>query len=239
MRLPLTLIAAVLAALPLLADDPRPLTVAELDRPGPETWQPLRVDLAPARWVWLPSQRTLPNTFVLFRREVTLPASPIRAVAWLTADSRYRLTVNGRRVQWGPAPCDPRHLDVDPVEITAHLRPGKNVLGVEVLHYGIGDGTWPAGKPGMIFHFAIELPGGKRERVVSDPAWLCAVDRAHRPGMPKRWFLRALQEDFDARRHPFGWDTPEFRPDASWIPAALIGCPPDKPAAASGYPGND
>lgn len=26
-------------------------------------------DLSPAKWIWLPSERCLPNTFVLFRRE--------------------------------------------------------------------------------------------------------------------------------------------------------------------------
>ena len=207
---------------------------------GPaDLWRPIPVTMAPAQWIWLPSQRTLPNTFVLFRKELTLASVPQRAVAWLTADSRYRLTVNGHRVQWGPAPCDPRSLDVDPADVARHLRLGKNVIGVEVLHYGIGDGTWPAGKPGMIFHLAIDLPDGRRQRVVSDPTWQCMVDRAHRPGAAKRWYLRALQEEFDARLHPFGWDTPAYQPDDRWTAAAAIGCGPDKPAAASAYPGGD
>ncbi len=118
-------------------------------------WKPHRVTLDPAKWIWLPSERTLPNTFVLFRKEILLTEKPARAVGWLTADSRYRLTVNGQRVQWGPAPCDPRQLDVDPFDITALLRPGKNVIGVEVLYYGIGEGTWAAGKPGLLFHAVV------------------------------------------------------------------------------------
>ena len=89
-------------------------------------------------------------------------------VGWMTADSRYRLTVNGQRVQWGPAPCDPRQLDVDPMDITALLRPGKNVMAVEVLYYGIGEGTWAAGKPGLLFHAVIETPQGEPLRIVSD-----------------------------------------------------------------------
>ena len=93
---------------------------------------------------------------------------------------------------------------------TALLRPGKNVIGVEVLFYGLGDGTWPAGKPGMIFNLAIEQADGRRERIVSDPSWQMMIDRSHRPGQFKRWYLRSLQEEFDARLHPFGWDTPEF-----------------------------
>jgi hypothetical protein len=39
-------------------------------------WRPHAVSLHPARWIWLPSQRTLPNTFVLFRKEIDLDSPP-------------------------------------------------------------------------------------------------------------------------------------------------------------------
>ncbi|NLF09584.1 MAG: alpha-L-rhamnosidase [Pirellulaceae bacterium] len=200
-----------------------------------ERWRPHRADLSPAQWIWLPSQRTLPNTFVLFRREVKLDRAPLKATGFITADSRYRLTVNGRRVQWGPAPCDPRNLDVDPVDLTPFLSAGNNVIGVEVLFYGHGDGTWAAGKPGMIFHVCLEYEDGRRQRIVSDQSWQATVDRAHRPGQYKRWFLRSLQEEFDARLHPFGWDTPDFTADESWTTAMPLDCPSDKPPACGRY----
>ena len=235
-----TLLVTILTALPVLADQPsRPLTVAELDRLGPETWQPLCADLRPARWIWLPSQRTLPNTFVLFRREFHLDHAPRRAKAWITADSRYRITINGQRAQWGPAPCDPRQLDVDPLDLAPYLRAGDNVIGVEVLFYGIGDGTWAGGKPGLLFHATLELDNGRRQTIVSDESWHARLDRAHRPGQPKRWFLRALQEDFDARLHPYGWDTPGGKLDDAWVSAAVLSCGSDKPPSCSDYPGND
>jgi alpha-L-rhamnosidase len=222
----------------------RVLSVAEADQVlhptvGAPPWRPLPINLSPARWIWLPSQRTLPNTFLLFRREVTLNSPPRRATGFITADSRYRLSVNGQRVQWGPAPCDPRSLDVDPIDLTTLLKSGKNVLAVEVLHYGHGDGTWPAGKPGLIFQLTIEEAGGSRQQIVSDPSWKVAVDRAHRPGQYKRWYLRALQEEFDARLHPAGWDTPWYKPDNRWMPAGVLDCPADKPPACSNYPGGD
>lgn len=202
-------------------------------------WRPYRMNLSPAQWVWLPSQRTLPSTFLLFRREVTLNQKVRKAVGWMTADSRYVLTVNGNRVQFGPAPFDPRAMDVDPMDLTELLTPGKNVIGVEVLFYGHGDGTWVAGKPGMIFNLLLEYEDGTQERIVSDPAWQVMLDRSHRPGQFKRWFLRSLQEEFDARLHPYGWDTAEFTPDTNWVAAMPIGCAADKPAACSNYPGGD
>src|ERR1051325_7340983 len=150
------------------------------------------MNLAPAKWIWFPSERCLANTFILFRRELSLPAAPRSACGWLTADSRYKLSVNGQRVQWGPAPCDPRWPEVDPADIRGLLRAGDNVIGVEVCYVGQGDGTWPMGAPGFIFR--LEVDG---QLVVSDSAWQSYLDRAHRPGMYKRWFLRALQGEFD------------------------------------------
>jgi len=60
------------------------------------------LDLSPARWIWYPMGRCLPITVVLFRCEMTLAQIPAKAVGYLLADSRYKLTVNGKRVQWGP-----------------------------------------------------------------------------------------------------------------------------------------
>ncbi|MGD1103087.1 MAG: alpha-L-rhamnosidase, partial [Terriglobia bacterium] len=123
----------------------------------------IMLNLRPARWIWYPSQRTLQNTFVLFRRQLDLPEKPLRAKGWVAAESRYRLEVNGQRVQWGPAPCDPRWLEVDPLDLTALLQAGANTLGAQVLFYGQGDGTWPIGKCGFIFWLEIETAHGEKQ----------------------------------------------------------------------------
>ena len=146
--------------------------------PLPKT---IMLNLGPARWIWYPSERALQNTFVLFRRPLDLPEKPLRAKGWIAADGRYRLEVNGQRVQWGPAPSDPRWLEVDPVDLTELLRAGANALGAQVLYYGQGDGTWPTGKCGFIFRLEIDTAGGAKQTIVSDETW-----QAHlaRPGNP-------------------------------------------------------
>ena len=192
-------------------------------------------DLAPAQWVWYPSERTLQNTFVLFRREVEVPARPRRAAGWIAADSRYLLEVNGQRIQWGPAPSDPRWSEADPVDLTAALQPGRNILGATVLFYGQGDGTWPIGKPGFLFWLQIEHADGRLETVVSDAAWRALLCRAWRPGQFKRWYLRALQEEFDARLYPYDWSKPEFPLTPDWLAAMPLQGSPNKPALSAGY----
>ncbi len=201
---------------------------------GKPDWRPHAISLHPARWIWLPSQRTLPNTFVLFRKEIELDSPPVCARGWIAADSRYRLTINGRRVQWGPAPCDPRTLDADPIDVTSLLKAGKNAIGVEVLFYGHGDGTWAGGLPGLLLNLKVRTESGKVIPLLSDNSWHARLDRAHPPGRYKRWFLRALQEEYDGRLHPEGWDTLQYVPDREWMAAAELPCPPDKPPAACG-----
>jgi alpha-L-rhamnosidase len=228
------MISVVLLALLAQAVE-KPLSVEEMNRLGPDTGVPHRLDLAPARWIWFASARTLPSTFVLFRREIVVDRPLSRARGWITADSRYRLTVDGEAVQWGPAPSDPRSLDVDPLDLTRLLTPGRHVIGVEVLYYGRGDGTWVAGKPGLLFHLRLEAPG-RSERIVSDAGWTSFLDRAHRPGQHRRWYLRALQEEFDARLHPAGWDTPAYVPDVRWLPAMVVDGRADQSSLALRYP---
>jgi hypothetical protein len=201
----------------------------------PNTIRPSLPDLSPAHWIWFPSGRTLPNTFILFRRTLQLAAKPRRATGWICADSRYRLEVNGQRVQWGPPPCDPRWTEADPLDLTSFLQTGENVFGATVLFYGSGDGTWPLGKPGFLFWLEIEHADGRVEKIVSDAVWQTLLCRAWPPGHAKRWYLRALQEEFDARLYPYNWACPGFQTDSHWLSAMPLEGSPNKPALSANY----
>lgn len=181
------------------------------------------LNLEPADWIWIPGERTLNLTFALFRAEVSLTASELaskdfKATGHILADSRYLLWVNGIAVQWGPAPFDPRFPEADPCEFAKHLRPGKNVIGVHVLYFGHGDGTWPTGKPGLLGKFQI----GNETLVTGKDRWLCTIDRGHRPGSFKRSYLRALQEQFDSRKFPHGWNEPDYQPTSDWVAPRIV-----------------
>ncbi len=188
------------------------------------------IDLSPARWIWYPMGRCLPNTVVLFRREVTLDAVPASATGRILADSRYKLMVNGKRVQWGPAPCDPRWQEADPLDLSPFLHEGKNIIAATVLFYGEGDGTWVMGKPGFIFQLDIATLDGRRQQIVSDESWQTHLARSWPPGQYKRWYLRAFQEEFDARLYPYGWDQLDLNPDNRWRAAAICSTGGDKPS---------
>jgi hypothetical protein len=211
--------------------DAAPRTASPKGAAEPEFISPsAALDLSPAQWIWYPAKRILPNSFFHFRKTFRA-LQPVRsATGWIVGDSRYVLFCNGQRVQFGPAPADPRFTEADPVDLTALLKRGDNVIGATVLYYGFGDGTWPAGKAGFIFRLEVEYEDGTQEQLVSDPSWQVQLARSWQPGMYKRWYLRSLQESFDNRQYPHGWQAAGFQPDASWKPAASTGGSADKTA---------
>jgi alpha-L-rhamnosidase len=221
----------------LITGAPQMVKLPTLPNPSPEP-SAAGLNLTPASWIWYPSGRTLPNTFSIFRTTFDLPAPPQSAMGWVSADSRYILNVNGTRLQRGPAPCDPRYLEADPVDCAHLLRKGQNALGATVLFYGHGDGTSPLGKPGFIFLLNILCTDGTKITIVSDSNWQSYLATSWQPGRHQRWYLRSLQEEFDARAYPFGWDHPEFVPSEAWLPAMTLNCGPDKPPLCSTYPDN-
>ncbi len=193
------------------------------------------LDLSPASWIWFPSERTLPNTVFLFRKSILINKPVASARGWILGESRYRFYVNDEYLQFGPAPSDPRFSEADLIELSEHLVMGENILGSEVLFYGYGDGTWPIGKPGFIFKLEISYTDGTNSTIVSDNSWLCKTAISWPPGQFKRWYLRAFQEDFDARLYPYRWAGPEFAPEQDWTPAMDLGNPSNLPAICSDY----
>lgn len=177
----------------------------------------LSLDLSPAKWIWYPSGRTLQNTFVLFRKDIILKEKPQNVKGWILADSRYRLFINGVRVQWGPAPSDPRWQEADPLDLTTYFQKGENTIAVEVCFFGTGDGTHPMGKPGFILNLDVD-----QQKIITDGSWDCFLARSWKPGQYKRWFLRSLQEEFDARLYPYGWDRPAFELNSDWVKAVVV-----------------
>ncbi|MGN6267555.1 MAG: alpha-L-rhamnosidase-related protein [Ginsengibacter sp.] len=203
----------------------------------PENYSILRpIDLSPAKWIWYPMLRCLANTVILFRKVIKLSDTPRKAHGYILADSRYKLTVNGKRVQWGPAPCDPRWMEADPLDLKDYLSQGENVIACSVLYFGHGDGTSPMGMPGFIFRLDIEEANGFIFTTISDDSWKSCLARSWRPGNYKRWFLRSFQEEFDSRLYPFGWDMPGYAANEGWMASKIYGSHGDKPSVCNDTP---
>ena len=160
-----------------------------------------------ARWIWLEGDSAAPAA--LFRRELELESAPRQAKAWLTADAKYRLYVNGRLVSRGPVDigrdyqggCTHRWF-YDFRELTPYFKPGANVIAAEVFR------EWPnsvsRGQPGFLFEAEITAANGKKTIVKSDAGWR---------SQPALQFPDATT--LDVGKEPSGWRQPGFD-DSAW-----------------------
>lgn len=161
-----------------------------------------------AKWIWPAGETT--TAAAMFRKEIVLPQRPRSARAWLTADARYRLFINGRLVARGPvdmgrdyAGGNTHRWFYDYRELQSYLQPGTNVIGAEVFRNWTG-WTVSRGQPGFLFEAEIVNPDGTTFRVATDRQWHAAA-AAQFPS----------PEVYQAGAEPAGWRLPGFD-DTGW-----------------------
>ena len=181
-------------------------------------------------WIWDPGWKFSHNEepqFVCFRKELYLDGKPDSCNIKITADSRYKLYVNGEFMQEGPAKGDEKIWYYDEAKIMSRLNQGVNVLAVIVLRY-------PENKekrnlslhrsmmPGVYIEGEI-IAGGKRLDVSGSSGWKCRQDDNRHivskeiPPAP----LHILEEaGCDKKMH--GWMNAGYD-DSAWNPAKLYG----------------
>ncbi len=71
-----------------------------------------------------------------FRRQFTLDEVPARFIVHVTADSRYRLWVNGVPAGRGPLKGTLEHYFYETYDIASLLHPGDNIIAAEVRWFG-------------------------------------------------------------------------------------------------------
>lgn len=90
-------------------------------------------------WIWTPNWSEVDESksrLVCFRREFFLEKIPDEMALKISADSRYKLYVNGCFVQEGPQKAvSTKEWFVDTAQIGEWIHSGMNVMAVEVLRY--------------------------------------------------------------------------------------------------------
>jgi len=162
-----------------------------------------------ARWIWLDAEKAQPAG--MFRKEVTFAQAPQKVAAWITADMKYRLYINGRLVSRGPvdmgkdyAGGDTHRWFYDYRDLTPFFIRGTNSITAEVFTQWPIGWTGTRGQPGFLFEAEATLPGQERLVVTSDATWR---------GMPAAQFPNPTT--YEAGKEPPGWRLPGFD-DNAW-----------------------
>lgn len=165
-----------------------------------------------AQWIWAKTASPEPFQFVGFRKSFDLDGAVEKATAFITADTFYRLWINGQLAMHGPARSSAGKAAVDSVDVAALLKPGRNTIEVEALHY---NGRFEAlgQSPGFLCELELVATGGGKRIIATDAAWEAREVLAWSRNSPKHSFQRTWCEDFDSRleRNP------------TWHPAVVLG----------------
>lgn len=173
-----------------------------------------------ADWIWGPGEDGGENLFRHFRTTCQLDAVPARAVARVSADTRYVLWVNGAEVGRGPALSMPWWQYYDELDVAPYLLAGENTIAVLVYHLG----TLPDTRPGLL----LELEADGAIAAASSAAWRTTpgVMWARETFYFRMNWLAPFQEQCNLGREPVGWTRHGFD-DGGWQNAASLGRPPE------------
>ena len=172
-------------------------------------------------WIWTPewtAEDTQEPRIVYFRRVLTLDTIPDTLSIRITADSRYKLYVNGVFVQKGPQKAlDLKEWYVDTTDLAPCLTTGENVIAVEVLRYPAYNGStsYPNSNDSLLHtevpHLYVE--GGE---LSGKNGWKCRINREIRIlGENERPAPIHAQEEVAATGAFTGWKMPGYD-DSGW-----------------------
>jgi len=177
-----------------------------------------------AKWIWANDDGCINNSYYYFRKEFSLEDLSQNYQLYITAETRYRLYINGKLVGQGPPPSQPFFKYYDIYDVISYLIKGLNCIGVVVNYVGNTKDT----RGGLL----AELIDNKGESImVTDTSWRVRRSYAWRSDafFFRMNFVTPYQEFYDARQVPQGWNIAGFN-DTDWEYAAILkGCTSDNP----------
>lgn len=181
-----------------------------------------------AKWIWTPDwtieDENKVGSFVYFRKKFYLEDGPYQAKIKVSADSRYRLFINGVPVSFGPCKGDRFTWYYETVDISSYLREGENVIAAQVLRYSPmkagNESVWKTRLAGLYVHGIIRDPAGHVvNQLHTDESWRCMKDTALSLSQGIYTVFLGITEDVDGSKLPFGWNVSGYD-DCNWLPAS-------------------
>lgn len=161
-----------------------------------------------AKWITPMVNQNQPNTWIGFRKQVSVAHLPAEAIAHIAVDSKYWLWINGDIVvHEGGLKRGPNRTDTyyDEVDIAPYLHEGDNTIAILVWYFGKDSFSHnSSGKAGLLFD--CRAPGVE---ILSDVSWGGSLIDAFStaPAPTPNFRLSESSIRYDGRRDPKGWQT--------------------------------
>ena len=129
-------------------------------------------------WIACPGAPERDPGVYRFRKVIELPAVPPRFVVHVSADQRFVLRANGRRVGIGPSRGDILFWRFQTFDLAPFLKPGRNLLSAIVWNFGA---QAPAAQITDRTGFVVQGDGDAAAAADTNASWECAVEPGHQP----------------------------------------------------------
>lgn len=179
-----------------------------------------------SNWIWTsgPYNRDQAS-FVYFRKEIELDRKIKTANFRISADSRYRLYVNGIFIAQGPCKGDRHVWYYDEADLSHALRQGVNVFAAVVLRYPLqhdkgNHSVWRTELPGFFLDGTITFEDDTQLSFGADESWKCWYADNIALGKTNPYFDPLhIAEKAAGDARTFGWKTAGYD-DGDWAEAA-------------------
>lgn len=188
--------------------------------------------IAQPKWITTDGEQNpnQPNSWIAFRKDITLNKVPSTAFTQIAADTKYWLWINGEMVVFegglkrGPNPNDTYY---DEIDLSSYLKKGTNQIALLLWYFGKeGYSHKDSGKAGVIF----DMKAGK-SRIVSDSSWMSSIHPAYETALKPapNWRLPESNIRFIAEKDITGWQTAACDKAPGFTPSKEIGVWGDAP----------
>lgn len=174
----------------------------------------------PAQWIAPANAPWKSYAMHRFRKTIELDTVPEQLVVHSSGDNRYQLFVNGERVTYGPQRGDLNHWYYESTDIAPYLKPGKNVLAVQVLNYGSHP---PDAQMSVQTGFVLAADDQSFRFLNTGKGWKAIYDPSYSPNLVdgsqvQGYYGGGSREMVDGQQLYWGWSDLDYN-DSQW-PAA-------------------
>ncbi|MFX0098182.1 MAG: alpha-L-rhamnosidase N-terminal domain-containing protein [Candidatus Hodarchaeota archaeon] len=195
------------------------------------------------KWIWVDyaipknvvKREHEKNKYCLVRRKFRIEKNIDNAVLNITADSRYKLFINGKYVGRGISRCEAYYWYYNSYDVTDFLNKGENVIAISCRFYGedfayytspggIGHRKDNAGRGGLLFDFELNMDDDSVLCLGSDQETKIILNKGEASKLPLKNGCLGFIEQFDSRKVPKNWNEVDFD-DSSWKKPVVLNYP--------------
>src|SRR5215472_4413354 len=129
-----------------------------------------------AQWIACPGAPQRDAGVFHFRKTIDLTDLSEEFVVHVSADNRFILFVNAKRIGDGPASSDLSHWKYETFDLRPFLHNGKNVIGATVWNFGT---QAPVAQMTSHSGFLLQGDGAAEQIANTDDSWLAEIENGH------------------------------------------------------------